>query len=41
MKANLLRSLMVTAWEYRVCFVQQERVTFVNGVWSGRTPLDP
>jgi hypothetical protein len=26
-------------FEYQVCNVQQGRVTFINGVWHGSTPL--
>ena len=27
-------------FEYRVCQVQDSRVTFVNGEWAGRFPLN-
>jgi hypothetical protein len=32
---------MTTVLEYLVCLVQGSRITFVNGVWQGRRPLDP
>lgn len=35
------RFLLATACEYRVCSVQDSRVTFVNGVWQGRIPMAP
>src|SRR5579863_7488400 len=28
------------AFEYRVCFVQGTRVTFVNGAWQGQKPMN-
>jgi hypothetical protein len=33
-------SLMEVKYEYRVCFVQGTRVTFVNGVWQGGKPME-
>lgn len=29
---------MATKFEYRVCYAQQDRVTFVNGSWQGKEP---
>ncbi len=29
---------MNAKFEYRVCFTQESRVTFVNGLWQGRNP---
>ena len=31
---------MARNYEYRVCNVQQTRVTFVNGAWQGSVALD-
>src|SRR5262245_29809494 len=33
------RANPTTSFEYRVCFVQDSRVTFVNGVWQGRKAM--
>ncbi|HEX8068504.1 MAG TPA: hypothetical protein VF546_01035 [Pyrinomonadaceae bacterium] len=30
---------MAKMYDYRVCQVQQQYVTFVNGEWQGRVPL--
>ncbi len=30
---------MARMYEYRVCQVQQQCITFVNGEWHGRVPL--
>ena len=30
---------MTRMYDYRVCQVQQQYVTFVNGEWQGRVPL--
>ena len=32
---------MSTRYEYRVCQLQQAKVTFVNGAWAGNRPMDP
>ncbi len=32
---------MPNRYEYRVCQLQQAKVTFVNGEWAGNKPLDP
>jgi hypothetical protein len=31
---------MTPTFEYRVCLVQQSRVTFVDGAWAGQVPQD-
>ncbi|MFN2225980.1 MAG: hypothetical protein ACK2UY_06725 [Anaerolineae bacterium] len=31
---------MTTTFEYRVCLVQQSRVTFADGAWAGKVPQD-
>jgi hypothetical protein len=35
------RNTSPPSFEYRVCFVQHSRVTFVNNAWQGRGALDP
>lgn len=32
---------MARALAYRVCYIQESRVTFVNGEWQGQAALDP
>lgn len=32
---------MSTRYEYRVCQLQQAKVTFVNGIWAGSRSMDP
>jgi hypothetical protein len=32
---------MSNHYEYRVCQLQQAKVTFVNGTWAGNKPMDP
>jgi hypothetical protein len=32
---------VITRFEYMVCQVQLHRVTFVNGRWQGKVPVDP
>lgn len=32
---------MVKQFDYRVCQIQQSRITFVNGEWAGTVPLSP
>src|SRR4051812_30764225 len=34
------RASMQPSFEYRVCLVQDARVTFVNGSWQGAMPMD-
>ena len=31
---------MSNSFAYRVCDVKDDRVTFVNGIWQGDSPLD-
>ena len=43
MKANssaASRESQPPTYEYLVCFVQEARVTFINGVWQGKVPID-
>ena len=31
---------MAQSYDYQVCSVQYGRVTFVNGAWNGRSPMN-